>query len=135
VTAGSTVIYDNPSFNSYGFLNATESFLSRSPDLAQLVVDAYEKARVFAIKDPLATATILSTVAGISPAVATNVIENRSKLDISPIPGAHQTAVLRVIGPVFVQSGDVANQALVDAALKSLYETSFAKKADPSALK
>ena len=135
VTAGSSVIYDNPSFNSYGFLNANESFISRSPDLAQLVVNAYEKARAFAVKDPLATATILSTVAGISPSIATNVIENRSKLDISPIPGTRQTAVLKVIGPVFVQSGDVANQGLIDAALKSLYETSFAKKADPSALK
>jgi len=87
------------------------------------------------VKDPLATATILSTVAGISPSVATNVIENRSKLDISPIPGARQTSVLKVIAPVFVQSGDVANQGLADAALNSLYETSFAKKADPSALK
>lgn len=134
VTAGSKIIYDNPSFNSYGFLNATESFLKTSPDLAQVVVNAYEKARAFEIKDPAATATILSTVAGISPAVATNVIEHRNNFAISPIPGAKQTAVLKVIGPVFVQSGDATSQSTVDAALSSLFDTTFAKKADPSAI-
>ena len=133
LTAGSKDIYDTPSFNSYGFLNGTESFLAKSPDIAQAVVNAYEKARAFAIKNPQQTATILAGVAGINPSIASNVIENRTKLDLDPVPGATQTKVLTVIGPVLVQSGAVANQALVDAALKSLYDTTFVKKADPSA--
>ena len=40
--AGATLLYRNLDFNSYGFLNATETFLAEKPDLAQLVVDAYE---------------------------------------------------------------------------------------------
>ena len=64
-TAGSTIIYDNIDFNSYGFLNATETFLAASPDLAQLVVNAYEKARAWAIANPEETAAILAEVAGI----------------------------------------------------------------------
>jgi sulfonate transport system substrate-binding protein len=135
VNAGSKIIYDNPSFNSYGFLNATESFLAKSPDLAQVVVDAYEKARAFAIKNPAQTEAILAKAAGIDPAIAKNVIEKRTNLNISPVPGAKEAAVLKVIGPVFVQTGDVANQGLIDTALKSLFVTSYAKKADASAIK
>lgn len=134
VKSGSRDIYDNPSFNSYGLLDATESFIAKSPDLAQAVVNAYERARAYAIKHPQETAAILAKVAGIDPSIASNVIENRTKLNIDPIPGAKQTAVLKVIGPVFVQTGDVANQALIDTALKSLYDTSFSKKADASAI-
>jgi sulfonate transport system substrate-binding protein len=135
VTAGTKDIYDNPSFNSYGLLDATETFLNASPDIAQVVVNAYEKARAYAIKDPSGTAAILASVAAINPTIASNVIENRTKLDIDPVPGAAQTKVLKVIGPVFVESGDVANQGLIDTALSSLYETTYAKKADPSAVK
>jgi sulfonate transport system substrate-binding protein len=133
VTAGSKDIYDNPAFNSYGLLDGTESFLTKSPDIAQAVVNAYEKARAFAIKNPDQAAAILATVAGINPSIASNVIENRTKLDISPIPGAKQTKVLKVIGPVLVQSGAVANQDLVDTALSSLFDPTFAKKAASSA--
>ena len=132
--AKSKIIYDNPSFNSYGFLNATESFLAKSPDLAQLVVNAFEKARAYAIANPAKTATTLATVAGIDPAIATAVITDRTKLDISPIPGAKELVVLKIIGPIFVSAGDVASQDQIDAALKSLYEPRFATKADPAAI-
>jgi sulfonate transport system substrate-binding protein len=133
-TAGSTIIYDNIDFNSYGFLNATEEFLETSPDLAQVVVNAYEKAREFAISDPEATSTILAEVAAIDPAIATAVIEERTNFDIDPVPGQAQTDVLEIIGPIFVESGDVASQDLIDTALDSLLEPSFAEEADPSAI-
>jgi sulfonate transport system substrate-binding protein len=128
-SAGSKIIYDNPDFNSYGLLDATEPFLAKSPDLAQAVVDAYEKARAFAVKNPEKTASILASVAGIDPKIATAVIADRTRLDIDPVPGKKQTAVLKVIGPVFVASGDVASQATIDAALSSLYDPSYAVKA------
>jgi sulfonate transport system substrate-binding protein len=133
-TAGSTIIYDNIDFNSYGFLNATEEFLTASPDLAQLVVDAYEKARAFAIDDPEGTAAILAEVAGIDPSIATAVVAERTNFDIDPIPGDAQSEVLEVIGPIFVESGDVANQDLIDDALDTLFEPSYAEEADASAL-
>jgi sulfonate transport system substrate-binding protein len=133
VTAGSKDIYDNPSFNSYGLLDGTESFLSKSPDIAQAVVNAYEKARAYAVKNPTGTAAILAEVAAIDPSIAQNVIDKRTKFDIDPVPGKKQTAVLKVIGPIFVQTGDVATQAAIDQGLSSLFDTTYAKKADASA--
>ena len=107
----SKIIYDNIDFNSYGFLNATESFLEKSPDLAQLVVNAYEKARAFAIADPEKTAEILAGVAAIDLAIATAVISDRSNLEVDPVPGEAQREVLAIIGPIFVESGDVPEPA------------------------
>jgi len=135
VESGATkVIYDNIDFNSYGFLNATESFIEKSPQLAQLVVNAYEKARAYAIANPEEAAQILADAAEIELPVATAVLTDRTNLDIDPIPGQTQTDVLSVIGPIFVDNGDVASQDLIDTALDSLYDTQFAEEADPDAI-
>ena len=132
--AGSKLIYRNIDFNTYGFLNATESFLTKSPDLAQVVVDAYEKARAWAEEHPDETAQILADVAGIDPAVAQTVVNDRNKLDIDPVPGEAQRKVLEVVGPIFVESGDVQSQDLIDEALDSLFDPQYAEAADPSAV-
>ncbi|MFF1879468.1 aliphatic sulfonate ABC transporter substrate-binding protein [Leifsonia sp. NPDC058230] len=132
--AGGKLIYRNVAFNTYGFLNATESFLSSKPDVAQTVVNTYEYARAWALKHPDETAKILSDVAGIDPSVATTVITERTNLDVSPIPGDAQLKVLKKVGPIFVQSGDVKKQSDIDTALKTLLEPSFVEKADPSAI-
>jgi sulfonate transport system substrate-binding protein len=133
-TAGSKLLYRNINFLTYGFLNATEAFLKASPDLAQVVVNAYEKARAWAIANPAKVVAILAKVAGIDPAVAEKVIVERTNLAIDPVPGKAQRDVLGIVGPIFVQSGDVANQGLIDAALDQLLEPSFAQKADPSTI-
>lgn len=130
--AGAVLFHRNLGFNSYGFLNATESFLAEEPDIAQLVVDAYEHARAWAAENPEETAEILSEVAGLDIAVATRVIQERSNLDVEGVPGAAQVAVLEVIGPIFVESGDVSNQAQIDEALASLLNDTYARQADPS---
>ena len=132
VNAGSKIIYDNPDFNSYGLLNATEPFLSKSPDIAQVVVDAYEKAREWAIANPDDAAQILADVAGIDIAIAKSVLIDRTNLDIDPKPGKAQTDVLKVIGPIFVASGAVANQGQIDDALDSLYDTTYIDNVDTS---
>ncbi|WAB83359.1 aliphatic sulfonate ABC transporter substrate-binding protein [Microcella daejeonensis] len=127
------IIYDNVDFNSYGFLNATESFIAESPDLAQLVVNAYEKARAWALENPEETAAILAEVAGIEVPIAEATIE-RTVIDIDPVPGQTQRDVLEIIGPIFVESGDVPNQEQIDTALDSLFNDTFAAAADPDAL-
>ncbi len=133
-TAGSKLIYRNIDFNTYGFLNATETFLEENPDLAQLVVNAYEKARAWAQENPEEVARILAEVAAIDPAVAEKVIVERTKFDIDPVPGEAQRQVLEVVGPIFVESGDVASQDAIDQALDTLLEPTFAEDADPSAV-
>ena len=131
VNAGSKIIYDNPDFNSYGFLNATESFLEKSPDIAQVVVSAYEKARAWAAENPDEAAQILADVAGIDIAIAKSVLLDRTNLAIDPEPGAAQLKVLKVIGPIFVESGAVASQDQIDVALDTLFNTDYVKNANP----
>jgi len=127
------IIYDNVDFNSYGFLNATEEFITSSPDLAQLVVDAYEKARIWALDNPEETAMILAEVSGIDVAIAEATIA-RTVIDIDPVPGQTQREVLEIIGPIFVESGDVSNQQLIDDALDSLFDDTFVRAANPDAV-
>ena len=133
-TVGSKLIYRNIDFNTYGFLNATEAFLETSPDLAQLVVNAYEKARAWAQENPDETAQILADVSGIDLEVAKKVIIERTNLAVDPAPGQAQRDVLEVVGPIFVESGDVTSQDLIDDALDSLLNDEFVTAADPSAL-
>ncbi|GAA3327380.1 aliphatic sulfonate ABC transporter substrate-binding protein [Paeniglutamicibacter sulfureus] len=132
---GATLIYRNLDFNTYGALNATESFLKDSPEVAQAVVDSYEKAREWAADNQQETATILADVAGLETPVAEKVILERSNLDVSAVPGEKLIDVLTVVGPIFVQTHDVTDQAAVDAALSTLIDDSFAKKADSSKVK
>ena len=127
---GATLFYRNVDFNSYGFLNATESFLAEKPEVAQAVVDAYETARAWAAENPEETAEILAGVAGLDIAVATKVITERSNLDVDPVPGEAQLEVLAKIGPIFVELGDVATQQQVDDALETLINDEFVTKAD-----
>lgn len=128
--SGAELVYRNVDFNSYGFLNATEEFLTDHPDVAQVVVDAYEQARAWALENPEETAALLADVAGIDPAVAATVITERSNLDVSGIPGDDQLAVLAKIAPVLVESAAVqGGEAAVQAALDSIVEDSFARAA------
>ena len=129
--SGTKLIYRNIDFNTYGFLNATEEFVTEHPDLAQLVVDTYERARVWAQENPDETVEILAEVAGIDPGVAQTVLTERTVLDLDPTPGQTQTDVLEFVGPFFVESGDVPGQDQVDAALASLFDTTFIDQADP----
>lgn len=128
--SGAQLIYRNVDFNSYGFLNATEEFLTEHPDVAQVVVDAYEEARAWALENPEETAALLAEVAGIDLEVAQTVITERSNLDVSGIPGDAQIAVLEKIGPVLVDSGSIqGGQAAVDEALETLIDDTFVRAA------
>ncbi|WP_159607221.1 aliphatic sulfonate ABC transporter substrate-binding protein [Agromyces humi] len=127
---GANLFYRNVDFNSYGFLNATESFLADKPEVAQAVVDAYETARAWAAENPEETAEILAGVAGLDEAVATKVITERSNLDVDPVPGDAQVKVLEKIGPIFVELGDVPTQQQVDDALDTIINDEFVTQAD-----
>lgn len=130
--SGATLFYRDVKLNSFGFLDAREDFLTQKLQLAQLVVDAYAAAAVWAAAHPDETAQILADAAGLDPAVAQKVIRERSHLDVDQVPGPAQLAVLQKIGPIFVDLGDVPSQQQVDQALGSIVDDGFAKKADPN---
>jgi sulfonate transport system substrate-binding protein len=127
---GATLFYRDVDFNSYGFLNAREDFLNEKPELAQLVVDAYAAAAVWAAENPDETAQILADAAGIELPVAQKVINERSNLDVNQVPGDAQLAVLEKIAPIFVDLGDVQSREQVDDALQTIVNDSFVKQAD-----
>ncbi|BBE21511.1 ABC transporter substrate-binding protein [Arthrobacter sp. MN05-02] len=131
---GAQLFFRDIDFNTYGFLNATEDFLAEKPDVAQTVVNAYEKARAWAKENPEETASILAEVAGIDQAVADSVILERTNLDVDPGPGDAQRSVLEKIGPVFVETGDVQTQEQIDEALASLFDASLVEQADPASI-
>ncbi|GHC99479.1 aliphatic sulfonate ABC transporter substrate-binding protein [Zhihengliuella salsuginis] len=132
---GAELTYRNLDFNTYGFLNATEDFLENEPELAQTVIDAYQKAREWAAEHPEETAQILADEAGLEPAIANKVILERSNLDVDPVPGDAQRKVLEAVGPIFVEIGDVSEQSSIDEALDTLFDPSFAENADASTIK
>lgn len=127
--AGSRLIYRNLDFNSYGFLNATESFLAESPETAQTVVDTYERARAWIAENPEEMVTVLAEAAQISPEVAARQLSDRTRLDIDPVPGSEQRAVLTGIVPLLVDGGLVRSEAEAATALETLFEPSLAEQA------
>ncbi|QIM17387.1 aliphatic sulfonate ABC transporter substrate-binding protein [Leucobacter insecticola] len=130
VESGSRLIARNVDFNTYGFLNATEDFITDHADVAQVVVDAYEEARVWALAHPYETAQLLADAASIDIAVAETVINERSNLDVSGVPGKEQIEVLQRISPIIAESGDIkGGQATLDTAIASIVHDEFAKNA------
>ncbi|MDN6401256.1 MAG: aliphatic sulfonate ABC transporter substrate-binding protein, partial [Brachybacterium sp.] len=127
VESGAQLVYRNVDFNTYGFLNATEDFIDDHADVVQVVVDAYEDARTWALANLEATAQLLADAAGIDLAVATTVITERSNLDVSGVPGEDQLAVLEAISPMLAGSGDVKGGAdAVEKARGEIIHDAFA---------
>lgn len=127
--SGAELLYRNLDFNSYSVLNATEEIIEQDPEAVQAVVDAYERARAWALENPEETAQILADAAAIDLAVAQKVIDEREGLDTDPVPGEALAEVLAPIGEIQVALGDVASQDAVDSALETLFAPQFAEKA------
>jgi len=134
IQSGTKLVYRNVDFNTYGFLNATEDFIENHADVAQVVVNTYEKARQWTQENPDEAAQILADVAGIDIAVADKVLNERTILEGIGEPGKKQRDVLEIVGPIFVESQDVKTQEQIDEALDSLFNDSFFAKADPAAI-
>lgn len=96
-------------------------------------MDVYEYARAWAKKNPEEAVKIVEEESGIKHETAQVVME-RTHLDIDPVPGAKQVEVLKGVGPILVESGDVPSQSDVDKALNSIVDDQFAKKADSAAV-
>ncbi|WP_436761572.1 aliphatic sulfonate ABC transporter substrate-binding protein [Streptosporangium sp. V21-05] len=132
IESGSTLIHREPSFNSYGFLNAREDFVKEHPELVQSVADAYERARKWVGEHPDETVALLAREAKLTPEVAGVVLKERTEFGLSPVPGADQRAVLERILPTLVEENQVRSEAEARAALDSLFEPAFAQKASSS---
>ncbi|BBH68145.1 ABC transporter substrate-binding protein [Actinoplanes sp. OR16] len=124
--AGSKLIYRNIGFNSYGVLNAREAFLAEKPELAQAVVNAYEKARQWIKDNPAEAVALYAREAKISEEVARTVLTTRTNLDVDPVPGEAQRAVFDEIIPVLVADANVKTEEAARTAADTLFEPRFA---------
>lgn len=129
IEAGSKLIYRNIDFNSFGFLNAREAFIDKYPTYVVRVLTAYEKARAWILANEEGAAQVLADAAKLSLEVAKRELIERTTIDISPVPGADQTAVLTNIIPIFEAENQLQPGADAQKALASLLEPSFAEQA------
>ena len=122
---GSRIIYRNVGFNTYGFLNTSEAFAKRYPDEVKQVIRLYERARLWALANPDAAATLLSQESKISLPVA--------KLQLSrndfhnPMLGPEHVKALKAAAPILVQENLVKPGVSVDATVDALIDPSFAR--------
>jgi sulfonate transport system substrate-binding protein len=128
LTAGSTIIYNNPDFASWGVLNATDEFLAEKPELVESVLTQYQRARAWILENPEDAVAILARDAQLDPAVAEKVLLERTKIDVSIVPGPTQLAVWKTIVTVLVAEGAIKSQEAADEALATIVNDSIAQK-------
>ena len=126
--AGSKIIYSNPSFNSWGVINARTEFLQGSPEIVETVLLQYQRARAWILANQNEAVEILAREAQLDEDVAKKVLTERTNVAVSLIPGETQLAVFRIITPVLVAEGKIKSQVAADGALKTLINDSIAKK-------
>ena len=125
--SGSRFIYRNPAFNTYGFLNAREDFIANHPEALQAVVNSYEEARKWAKAHPDQLAALLASQANIPLSVAQEEL-TRTLVDIDPVPGDPQRAVLTRVEPLAVADSDIKSDDAGRNALSSLIEPKYVQQ-------
>lgn len=125
---GSRFIYRNQSFNTYGFLNAREDFIANHPESLQAVVDSYEEARKWAKAHPSELAALLASQANIPLSVAQEEL-TRTLVDIDPVPGDPQRAILTRVEPLALADSDIKSDESGRNALNTLIEPKYVQQA------
>jgi len=123
--AGSKLIYRNVAFNTYGFLNTTETFAQKYPEHVQRVIRVYERARKWITANPDETAKILAEEAKIALAVAKLAL---TRNDFSnPIPGKEHIDALKQAAPILLEEDLVKKGTDVNKVIDELVEPRFAQ--------
>jgi len=123
--AGSTLIFRNIEFNSWGTLNARTEFIEKYPAYVTRVLTQYERARAWIQANPDEAAQILADAAQLSIEVAKKELVERTVLDIDPTPGENQAVVLREIIPIFQAEDQLTPDADAEKALAELFAPQF----------
>jgi sulfonate transport system substrate-binding protein len=123
--SGARLLYRNVTFNTYGFLNTTDTFSQKSPDLVRRVIGLYEQARRWLLANPEAGAALLAEAAGISPNVAKLQL---SRNDFSkPVPGTEQIQALQAAVPILREEALVKPDVDLAQAILQLLDSSHAR--------
>lgn len=117
------LIYRNPKLISPGTLLVRTDFAAAHPDVVKQVLQAYARARSWAIAHPKETAAILAKESHLSLDVAELQL-SRSHLAGEAITAADQKAILGA-GPALQASGKLSAGANLQQAEATLFNTSF----------
>lgn len=123
---GAKLVYRNVAFNTYGFLNASENFYSKNPDALRRVIKVYERARLWAIANPDATAKILADEAKIPLAVAQLQLKQRTDFS-NPQPGTEHVEALKAAAPILLEEELVRKGTDLNKVITDLVDTRFAQ--------
>jgi len=125
--AGSRLIYRNVNFNTYGFLNTSEKFAATYPDQIPVVLQAYERARKWAIANPGELAKILAEESKLPVAVAELQLK---RTDFSnPLIGAEHRDALSAAAPILTEEALVKPGTDLNKVLAELIDPSYAQRA------
>ncbi|RZL10943.1 MAG: aliphatic sulfonate ABC transporter substrate-binding protein [Rubrivivax sp.] len=122
---GARLLYRNVAFNTYGFLNVRDEFLTQRPQEVKRVLAVYEKARAWIRANTSEAAKILSEEAKVSLQVALLQVKLRTDLSVSQ-PGAEHIKALQAAAPILVDEQLVRPGTDLNKAIAQLVDTRFA---------
>ena len=123
--AGSTLLYRNIAFNTYGFLNVREDVLAQRPNDVKRVIAAYERARLWILANQSEAVKILSEEAKVSLQVALLQIKLRTDLS-NPQPSAEHVKALQAAAPILLDEQLVKPGTDLARTIAELVDTRFA---------
>jgi sulfonate transport system substrate-binding protein len=123
--AGSRLLYRNVAFNTYGFLNVRDDFITRYPNEVKRVIGVYEKARLWIRANPSEAARILSEEAKVTLPVALLQVKLRTDLS-NPQPGSEHVKALQAAAPILIDEQLVRPGTDLNKAIVELVDTRFA---------
>ncbi|MFG6415567.1 aliphatic sulfonate ABC transporter substrate-binding protein [Roseateles sp. DC23W] len=125
LNTGARLLYRNVAFNTYGFLNVREDFLTRHPAEVKRVVGHYERARLWIQANTTEAARILADEAKVDLQVALLQLKLRTDLT-QPLPSQQHVQALQAAAPILLDEALVKPGSDLRAVIASLVDTKFA---------
>jgi len=126
VEKNSKLFFRNKDWNTYGILNVREAFAQQHPEYIAKVLQAYEKARKWALANPNELKTIWAREAKISDQVVAKQLE---RVDLSnPVIGEVQKKTVIAAGDVLQKGAVISKSASVPQLVDSLFDAQYVKK-------
>jgi sulfonate transport system substrate-binding protein len=121
--AGSRLLYRNVAFNTWGALNAREDFLAAHPDVVQIVLHAYDRARKYAAAHVDETAALLADASHVERRVADLQLRERTTYPGDGTPGNDYHDAIAAVVPLIRSDKLAKPDADLDVALGSLIDS------------
>ncbi|HEV3086142.1 MAG TPA: aliphatic sulfonate ABC transporter substrate-binding protein [Candidatus Elarobacter sp.] len=127
--AGSRLLYRNVAFNTWGALNAREDFVAQHPDVATIVLSAYDRARKYAASHVEETAALLSDASHTEKRVAELQLRERTTYPGNGTPGNDYHDAIAGVVPLIRADKLAKPDADLEGALASLIDARLAATA------